>query len=94
MGERDRLSVIQNHLRPAVETGSSFLSMQSTAAADTPTPNTSTVAVVLPERLSDPASWTVRRCRLWGRARAWKFASRLWPELRLLYAGLPRPRTS
>lgn len=61
MGERDRLSVIQNHLRPAVETGSSFLSMQSTAAADTPTPNTSTVAVVLPERLSDPASWTVRR---------------------------------
>ena len=54
-----RLQVLQSHLQPAEHSAVSALDMQDTAASVSDVPRE--YSVVLPERLSDPGPWTVRR---------------------------------
>lgn len=56
-----RLQVLQAHLQNAEQSDCSTIDMQDTAASVENSPQQ--YSVVLPERLSDPGPWTVRRYR-------------------------------
>ena len=56
-----RLQVLQAHLQNAHPSGRNGLEMQATAASVEDSPQE--YSVVLPETLSNPGPWTVRRYR-------------------------------